>query len=352
VEKSGLPRYKVCGCCLSSRSLATLRNCGLASIIEPFDAPTISSLLSATKSRRLTLPVPQFRSLSRDGFDIALVAAAISAGASCLPSTAAKVLPSSNQATALTVELGTKHALLSVESQVVVVADGLGGTALSAFPQLSAKISRNSKVGIGALSRQHGSYYQSGTIYMACGESGYVGLVKLEDGSTDIAAALNAEYLRAFAAPSQAIEILLRQCQFDSPSDLHQLSFKGTVPLTRHREQVSSHRLFITGDAAAYVEPFTGEGIAWALESAVHLAPLVVKAAAAWDESYIWRWQHIHRRTIKSRQSPTKIVAALLASPFLAQTAIDTINAIPGLDWLVSQSISGSPTQERLCLPS
>jgi flavin-dependent dehydrogenase len=41
--------------------------------------------------------------------------------------------------------------------------------------------------------------------------------------------------------------------------------------------------LFVIGDAAGYVEPFTGEGMAWALAAADGLAPLAARAVGAWD---------------------------------------------------------------------
>jgi flavin-dependent dehydrogenase len=54
------------------------------------------------------------------------------------------------------------------------------------------------------------------------------------------------------------------------------LDWLGTLPLTRRTPRPAGHRVLVVGDAAGYVEPFTGEGMAWALATA---------SAATWRRS-------------------------------------------------------------------
>jgi flavin-dependent dehydrogenase len=56
------------------------------------------------------------------------------------------------------------------------------------------------------------------------------------------------------------------------------------------------------GDAAGYVEPFTGEGIGWALRSAVLASSLLADGVDAWDASLEDRWTKLHDRTIRGHQ--------------------------------------------------
>lgn len=353
VEKSELPRYKVCGCCLSCSSLRALESCGLGDLATQLGASELCRLTVCTDKRKLDIPLPRFRSLSRSQLDMALIARAIKDGAACLPSATAKVLPASSGDEQIEVELSLPDTTLKVQSQLVVAADGLGGTSLAAYRDLSPVVCSGSRIGVGAISNQASDFYRPGTIYMACAEEGYSGLVRLEDGSADIAAALNTDYLRAFASPAEAIGALLSRCSLPVPDDLAQLPFKGTVALTRRRPRVAAHRVFVIGDAAGYVEPFTGEGIAWALESALCLAPLAVAAVRHWDESCIWRWQHLYRRNIQSRQRTTKLVAGLLRHPPLANAAVDMMSGLPYAAGVVSKLVSGCDrTEERLWLPS
>ena len=65
---------------------------------------------------------------------------------------------------------------------------------------------------------------------------------------------------------------------------------KGTAPLTRRTTPIAEERLFLLGDAAGYVEPFTGEGIAWALVAGLAVAPLAIRAAKQWHPSLGVDW--------------------------------------------------------------
>ena len=61
------------------------------------------------------------------------------------------------------------------------------------------------------------------------------------------------------------------------------MGWKGTPELTRRPVRLGAERLFAVGDAGGYVEPFTGEGVLWALSGARALAPLVARVAERWD---------------------------------------------------------------------
>ena len=74
------------------------------------------------------------------------------------------------------------------------------------------------------------------------------------------------------------------------------------MPLTSSAGRVAAEQLFVVGDAASYVEPFTGEGIAAALESAWLAAPLVDCAVKGWDVSLSREWERVYARSIRRRQ--------------------------------------------------
>ena len=72
--------------------------------------------------------------------------------------------------------------------------------------------------------------------------------------------------------------------------------WQGTAGLTRQTQPLAEERLFLLGDAAGYVEPFTGEGIAWALASAQAVAPLARRAMERWDPQIARDWSVLHRQ--------------------------------------------------------
>ena len=137
---------------------------------------------------------------------------------------------------------------------------------------------------------------------MACGAGGYTGLVRLEDGRLDVAAAFDAAWVRAAGGPGRAAARLLREAGWPAPDRLEALPWRGTPALTRRPRRVAAERLFVVGDAAGYVEPFTGEGMAWALASGAAVAPLAARAVT-WRPELARRWADLHSRVVGRRQS-------------------------------------------------
>ena len=80
---------------------------------------------------------------------------------------------------------------------MVLAADGLGGALLARAGLTEAPAEPGSRMGAGVVLTWDGPFYEPGTVYMACGRAGYVGLVRLEDGRLDVAAALDAPAVRA-----------------------------------------------------------------------------------------------------------------------------------------------------------
>ena len=109
---------------------------------------------------------------------------------------------------------------------------------------------------------------------MNSGEGGYVGMVLLEDGKLDIAAAFDKQFLRKFKNPGDAANALIENTKL-AVFDLSQLSWHGTMPLTQSRPKITTPGLHIIGDSASYAEPFTGQGIAWALSSGYSTANFI-----------------------------------------------------------------------------
>jgi flavin-dependent dehydrogenase len=85
------------------------------------------------------------------------------------------------------------------------------------------------------------------------------------------------------------------------------------------------------GDAAGYVEPFTGEGMAWAVMSAAALAPIVARAAHLWSDDLAREWEATHARVVGRRQRVCRVVSRVLRSPRLTGLAIRTLGAFPFL---------------------
>jgi flavin-dependent dehydrogenase len=105
--------------------------------------------------------------------------------------------------------------------------------------------------------------------------------------------------------------------------------------------------VLVLGDAAGYVEPFTGEGIAWALASAVAVAPLAAEAAGRWDPAVGRAWAVRYRRAVTGRQRVCRLVARALRHPRLVRAAIGLLGYWPGLAAPVVNRLNAAPTRRR-----
>ena len=116
------------------------------------------------------------------------------------------------------------------------------------------------------------------------------------------------------------------------PQELQHATIKGTVPLTRSARRIAGHRLFLLGDSTGYVEPFTGEGMAWALTAATGAIPFVVSAIRdGWSDELINRWQSSFHKMTRTQQKICRVLSATLRHPWLWPPVLTTCQLVPSL---------------------
>jgi menaquinone-9 beta-reductase len=341
VDRSVFPRGKVCGCCLSGRALATLREAGLGNLPARCGAVPLEGARLAARGGCARVGLSGGAVLSREAFDSALVESAVRAGADFLPGTRAALEPDAGAAR--TVRLHQGGSVARVSARVVLAADGLGGGLLARAGLGAAPAVPGARVGAGVVAPEGPDFYAPGTVYMACGEHGYLGLVRLEDGRLDLAAALDAGRLRAAGGPGEAAAELLAEVGWPAPRRLTELAWRGTPALTRSARRVSAGRVFALGDAAGYVEPFTGEGIAWALAAGAAVAPLAARAARRWHPALAHEWAALYNRVVARRQLACRAASAVLRRPWLARALIRVLARLPALARPVVRHLHGQP---------
>jgi flavin-dependent dehydrogenase len=349
VDRAAFPRAKVCGCCLNARALATLAGVGLGELAARHGAVPLRDVMVAARGCQARLPLPAGAVLSRAALDAALVAVAVAAGAAFLPRTRAALgapTPAGREVT-LT-ENGTTA---TVSPSLVLAADGLGGQFLAGAGGPAAPAAQDSRVGAGAIADDVPEYFVRGRVYLACGSGGYVGLVRLEDGRLDVAAAFDRDAVRRAGGPGEAAVRILRDVDWPAVPGLAESPWRGTPALTRRAARLAADRVLVLGDAAGYVEPFTGEGIAWALASAVALAPLATRAALCWDDSVGRSWAALHRSTVSGRQWECRLVARALRHPRLVRLALRLLDRLPGLAAPVVNRLNAVPALPKGCSP-
>jgi flavin-dependent dehydrogenase len=329
VDKKGFPRWKVCGACLNGKALDALRTAGLGALVERLGGLDLSGFDVHLAGRAAWFPLPAGKALARDRLDVALVEAAVAAGAHFLPEATARLV-APGEATR-TVRLDCQSRQATVEARVVLVASGLAGNSLEVEPGLRTQIAARSRIGAGCVVSEFPGSYGEGTIHMAVGRSGYVGLVRVAGGMLNVAAAFDRDFVRDRGGPAAAAAAVLDEAGVAPVAALAAASWHGTVPLTRHTRPVAAHRLFLLGDAAGYVEPFTGEGMGAAFTSALAVAPLALRAARAWDPALARAWVGVHGRRIGRQEFLCRGLATAARHPWLARVVFGIVVRSPFL---------------------
>jgi flavin-dependent dehydrogenase len=303
VDKAAFPRTKVCGCCLNGAAVRTLERIGLGHVLA--GAVPLTRVRIAAGHRSAEVRLPRGVALSREAFDVRLIDAAVRSGVEFRPNTT--VHPRGRDAK---------------DADVVVVASGLTGGDATPEP--------GSRIGAGVVLEADSApaFYTAGTIFMATGRGGYVGLVRVEDDRLDIAAAFDPAFVKSAGGLGPAAAGVLGSAGWPVPPGLIGAAWKGTPALTRRPVRVAGERTFVVGDAAGYVEPFTGEGMAWAVMSAAALAPI---AANDWHPGLAREWEAAHARVVARRQRMCRVVSRVLRSPRLTGLAVRALGLVPGL---------------------
>lgn len=329
IDRQVFPRGKVCGGCLNRRALGILAAAGLAGMVERLPSESVFRLSVARDGRTLELPIPHGIAASRRVLDQALAAAAVRAGAVFESGVSAEVSPEATNETRTVRLRDADGTVRTLTARIVVAADGLGHPSLRHLSEIRSRIASRSRIGVGAVVESL-SRYETGAIHMAVGQTGYAGLVRIGNGLLNIAGAVDPSSVRREGA-SEVVRRLLAGSGFPVPEGLAQAAWTGTPALTRHLPRPVSHRIFVVGDSAGYVEPFSGEGIAWALTDAAALPEFTARGFGSWTRRLEDDWVDAHRRRVVRHQRLCRLLRGLLQSPRRTEAAFAMIAAFPGL---------------------
>ena len=362
VDKATFPRSKVCGGCLNAAGVAALEQIGLGDLPKRFAAP-LGKLSLHCAGKRTTIALADNVVVPRDAFDAALADAAVSAGATLRCGVEARPIAEEGNRRVLSSASGRffQHPIqhrspsfplapsppfatrdcrslqltlaghnVHVAARIVIVAAGLNGWH-EADVAARRRPERGSRIGAGVILPECPSDFEPGVVCMSVGVGGYVGMVRLADGRLDVAAAFDKKFLARAGGPAHAASLILRQAGLASPAGIEDFPWFGTPALSHQLPKVALSRTFFVGDAAGYVEPFTGEGMAWAIQSACELVPIAARAIDEYSPALAAEWGSRHRNLLARRMTVCGLVGRLLRHPRLASLATSVLVRAPWL---------------------
>jgi flavin-dependent dehydrogenase len=207
VDKRLFPRGKVCGACLNAAALGVLKSVGLDGHLCGLGGIRLDGLELRFAGRSARLNLPGGIALSRERLDVALVDLAVASGAVFLPQTEGLVGPI--QADARRVALVQVDRAVTVRARVVLVATGLGQVRFEGESPVKSRSTTRSRIGAGCMVDSFPDVYRQGTVFMTVGRNGYVGLVRVEDGQLNVAAAFNKNHVKDSGSPGAAANRIL-----------------------------------------------------------------------------------------------------------------------------------------------
>ena len=203
----------------------------------------------------------------------------------------------------------------SVSAKVVLLAAGLTHRALWGKAEINTKIEPHSRMGAGCVLPEEAAALAPGVLQMAVGRGGYVGLVRVEGGEINLACAFDRALLQCRGGAAGVCQQILAEGGFAPLPALEVAAWQLTAALSRRTRPLAGHRLLLLGDAAGYVEPFTGEGMGWALTSSLAALPLVLRGLDHWDGAIEADWRRLHHRWVSQRQTFCRALALVLRNP-------------------------------------
>ena len=229
VEKSRFPREKVCGCCVGSAGIAALSQLQVDAEVQQLAIPT-NRWISSLADRTIELSLPSGIAISRGSLDSCLAAFAQQSGADVQFGCEARIRSSNPGSVEVTID-GAGETSVATRFDVVIVAAGLNAALQPHLPW-----HRVPDGPFGVAVHADCEAVEPGTIYMACDQDGYVGLVRLPEGTVDVAAALNTGSLAAdIGSPVERMQSILKRSQFHG-LQLSNCSQPMIAPKLRARE--------------------------------------------------------------------------------------------------------------------
>ncbi len=330
VESKSFPRDKVCGGYVNGRALTVLRSVGLGTLCSDLGGRALSEVEIRSSGQQLRIPLPTGFALSRRRLDSALVGEAQREGVIFLPETKATVTSESDSFSRHVLLTDRKSTSLPIRAKVVLACDGLNHSSLRQLKLFQSRIAADARIGVGGVAEDTSCYYPQGRVFMTIGRHGYVGITRVESGQICVAAALDIDVVRMHGMRTSLLHIL-RAAGTPISQSLRELACRGTPPLTRYTPALAAQRLFLVGDAAGYVEPFTGEGMAMAWTGAIQVVPLAVQAATNWNPMLIKQWRHTYRQTIGKRLAICRVLTSLARHPWAVRATLGVLRVCPPL---------------------
>ena len=341
VDRGIHPRQKVCGCCLAPAGIKVLAQLGASSVLD--SAQKLSVVRLECGKQVMHMRREGGVAIARDELDESLLGLVEKQGGIVLMGSVASFDADGS------VVVRQDKIVRTIRSRVRIAADGLQGTSLDGMSKFAWRVSQSSRMGFGATVAETALDVCREQILMSVHNGGYIGAVRLANGRIDIAAAAHPSVIRGAGGVAPLAAQWLGS-HMSTTAGFAGVRWRGTPFLTRRRMQLSYEDVLVAGDASGYVEPFTGEGMSWALATGSaagdHASAMILASASS------KQWPMIANRIVRSSRMRCLMTAHLLRHARLLRTGMRAAQFFPSLADRVASAFGSNldaTIRSRMC---
>lgn len=309
IERAFFPRDKVCGDCLNPACWEVFDRLGIASKIAALPSSRLQWVEFVNlRGVRIRRPLPQDEhsevAVRRRLLDDALLNRARDLGAEVWHG---------EPVTGLTEGWRVQTETRTVHAEFVIAADGRNSSVarfLHHFPQ-----TKTDRIAY----QTHFAANWEPHVALELWPQGYLGRQTVDQDTVGVC---------VVSRPARAEEFRrMIAKRFGLPSD-HR--WNSIAPLTRKPVMTNHENLFYVGDAARVVEPFTGEGILYALRSGLLAAETIKNSIANGVDCRQEEYWEAHRRLYSGRLWINRLARWSVLHPRLSSNALELLRFFPG----------------------
>src|SRR5256714_3481854 len=325
IEREKFPREKVCGDCINPACWPVIERLGVADEIRNLAHGVLDAVeFISIRGQKLRIDLPHGDrseiAIKRSVFDHLLLNRARALGSEVREDATLIALDRTR-------EKNWKIDIVreTIMARVVVGADGRNST-VARLRNLLPRLERE-RVALQAhiaLPRDFGN-----RIVLQFLPEGYSGQAPVNDRELNL----------CLVGTPPTISSLRRwaEQQFNLPPDQ---SWRTITPLTRDPVPVAHENLFFIGDAARVVEPFTGEGIYYALRSGELAANAIARILRGEDrQSAVREFTRAHHAMYRGRLWVNRLARAAVLSPKMASALLRVAKISPSILRLLTSKI-------------
>jgi geranylgeranyl reductase family protein len=331
LEREKFPREKVCGDCVNPACWPILQRLDVAESLRALPHAKLDRVeLIGINGRRLSTELPRGEraeiAIKRSLLDDLLLRRARELGAEVQENTTVTALtPPDPRSQNWSISAGER----SFRSRALVAADGRNST----VARLCGLLPRSTKERIALQTHLPLPDGFGDRVVLEFRPEGYSGQAPVGGGELNLCLASVPGKIAALRQWAEA--------RFDIPPG-H--AWRTITPLMRSPILAGQGSLFLVGDAARVVEPFTGEGIYYALASAELASKAIfLQCNGRGSEEVSAAYSAAHQQLYRGRLWINRLARAAVLSPRAASVLLEALRFQPAVFRFLTAKITGKP---------